>query len=100
MAKIDVLKALKGSKLTEFQKAVLRETYRIPKGSTATYKEIAERIGRPSAYRAVGTALRMNPLAPAIPCHRVIKSDGSTGNYSGKGGKAKKRRMLKEEHAI
>ncbi len=61
---------------TEFEKAVLMATLEIPKGKVSTYKRIAERIGRPRAFRAVGNALHKNPLAPIIPCHRVVRSDG------------------------
>jgi len=61
---------------TEFEKAVLMATLEIPKGKVSTYKRIAEKIGRPKACRAVGNALHKNPLAPIIPCHRVVRSDG------------------------
>ncbi|MEM0159677.1 MAG: MGMT family protein [Candidatus Micrarchaeaceae archaeon] len=83
--------------LTDFQKKVLLETLKIPRGKTASYKEIAIRIGRPNAYRAVGTALRKNPLPIVLPCHRVILSSGRIGNYSG--GSRKKLALLKAEHA-
>lgn len=73
--KKEILKHLSGK--TEFEKAVLMATLEIPKGKVSTYKRIAKRIGRPNAYRAVGNALHKNPLAPIIPCHRVIRSDGS-----------------------
>ena len=51
-------------------------TFNIPKGKVSTYKRIAEKIGNPHAYRAVGNALHKNPFAPIIPCHRVVRSDG------------------------
>ncbi|MEM3839241.1 MAG: MGMT family protein [Candidatus Micrarchaeaceae archaeon] len=92
-------KALGHYRLTSFQKEVLLEVAKIPRGQTRTYKQIAELVGRPKAFRAVGTAVRINPLAPMIPCHRVVRSDG-IGNYSGKGGKAGKIRMLRAEGAI
>ena len=85
--------------MTSFQKAVLLEVRRIPKGNTATYKQIAERIGHPKAYRAVGTVLRKNPFAPFVPCHRVIRGDGSIGNYSARGGSKAKLKLLKSEGA-
>ena len=85
--------------MTSFQKAVLLEVRRIPKGNTATYKQIAERIGHPKAYRAVGTALRKNPFAPFVTCHRVIRGDGSIGNYSAQGGSKAKLKLLKSEGA-
>jgi methylated-DNA-[protein]-cysteine S-methyltransferase len=69
----------------------------IPAGKVMTYKELAAAIGHPGAARAVGTALSKNPCAPVIPCHRVIKSDGSVGKYSGPGGTARKRQLLKKE---
>ncbi len=85
--------------LTEFQKRVLMATLLIKSGKTKTYKEIAEQIGSKNAYRAVGTALKKNPLPIIIPCHRVVKSDGSFGNYSS-GGPKRKIALLKKEGAI
>lgn len=93
-------KRLEMSNLTDFQKKVLAATSRIPKGETRTYKQIAESIGNPKAYRAVGSALKINPFAPEIPCHRVIRSSGELGNYSGRGGKGGKRMLLISEGAI
>ena len=63
----------------DFEKEVLIATFKIPFGKVSTYKRIAEKINRPKAYRAVGNALHKNPLAPTIPCHRVVKSDGGFG---------------------
>lgn len=71
----------------------------IPRGETRTYREIAEMIGRPRAYRAVGNALRKNPHPIIIPCHRVVRSDGSLGGYSN-GGTRVKRKLLLEEGAL
>jgi len=85
------------AKLTPFQRSVLLECARIPKGKTITYAQLAKRIGKPHAARAVGNALAINPLAPLIPCHRVVRSGGRLGGYSAKGGKAKKRLLLKRE---
>jgi O-6-methylguanine DNA methyltransferase len=68
---------------TAFQQAVWRETLRIPYGQTISYAELARRIGRPGATRAVGQALGANPLPILIPCHRVVASDGSLGGYTG-----------------
>ena len=73
-SKEEILNLLSG--MTEFERAVLTATLEIPKGKVSTYKRVAERIGRPNAYRAVGNALHKNPLPPIIPCHRVIRSDG------------------------
>jgi methylated-DNA-[protein]-cysteine S-methyltransferase len=85
------------ARLTPFQCSVLFECARIPKGKTITYAELARRIGKPHAARAVGNALAKNPLAPIIPCHRVVRADGKTGGYSAKGGAAAKERLLKKE---
>lgn len=68
---------------TEFQRSVLDELQRIPYGLTASYGEIAERIGRPKASRAVGAANGRNPIPIIIPCHRVIGSDGSMTGFGG-----------------
>jgi methylated-DNA-[protein]-cysteine S-methyltransferase len=86
--------ALRG---TSFQKSVWRGLLDIPRGQTISYGELARRIGMPRAVRAVANAVGKNPRAPEIPCHRVIRSDGSIGGYSGCGGIAKKRRLLAEE---
>lgn len=67
---------------TEFQRAVLEATSRIPFGATVTYGELAERIDRPGASRAVGAALGRNPVPIVVPCHRVVRSDGSVGGYT------------------
>jgi len=72
--KEDVIKHLQDK--TEFEKTVLAKTFEIPKGKVSTYNRIAEKIGKPRAYRAVANALHKNPLAPIVPCHRVVKSDG------------------------
>jgi len=85
-------------KYTPFQQAVWKACMTIPAGQTRSYKWIAERIGKPGAVRAVGTALGHNPFAPMVPCHRVIKSDGKTGGFSGTGGPAAKVRLLKKEN--
>ena len=95
-----VLEKLGSYRLTRFQKKVLIATLSIRKGKTRTYKQVAEMAGYPKAYRAVGSALRNNPMAPVIPCHRVVKSDGSIGNYSGRGGSNRKRALLKMEGAL
>ena len=85
------LNNLKG---TEFQKKVWKEILKIPKGQTRTYKDIALSIGSPKSYRAVANACGKNPLPVTIPCHRVVKSDGSIGGYSAKGGVKKKKILL------
>ena len=80
---------------TEFQKSVWNELISIPAGQTTTYAKIAEAIGRPKAVRAVGTAIGSNPIAFLIPCHRVVRSDGSMGGY--RWGLKIKKMMLKWE---
>jgi len=69
----------------------------IPPGSTLTYSQLAKKTGHPRAARAVGQALARNPFAPRIPCHRVIRSDGAPGGYSGRGGIKKKLALLDME---
>ncbi len=81
--------------MTPFQKKVYGFVKTIPKGKTATYKEVAVAVGHPKAYRAVGNALNKNPFAPIVPCHRVIKSDGTPGGFVH--GTKKKIWLLKSE---
>ena len=85
---------------TEFQINVWEEIKRIPKGQTRTYKEIALALKKPKSSRAVANACGKNPFLIEIPCHRVIRSDGKLGGYSGKGGIKQKRKLLKEEGAL
>ena len=68
---------------TRFERRVWEEVRAIPYGETATYAEIARRIGRPDACRAVGRANGRNPIAVIVPCHRVVGSDGSLTGYAG-----------------
>ena len=82
---------------TKFQLKVWNYLKKIPRGKVKTYSEVAKSIGKPLAVRAVANAIGKNPLAPLIPCHRVIRSDGSLGGYSGKGGIKTKRLLLKKE---
>jgi methylated-DNA-[protein]-cysteine S-methyltransferase len=82
---------------TLFQKKAWRALLAIPKGKIITYKELAKRIGKPKAVRAVANAVGANPCAPFIPCHRVVRSDGTLGGYSGKGGIKTKRKLLIKE---
>lgn len=67
---------------TEFQKSVWKALLKIPYGKTSTYKKIANEIGKPKAVRAVGTAVGKNPFLIIVPCHRVIKADGSIGEFA------------------
>tara|TARA_A200000113_G_scaffold219513_1_gene228383 strand:+ start:1120 stop:1395 length:276 start_codon:yes stop_codon:yes gene_type:complete len=82
---------------TKFQLKVWNYLKKIPRGKVKTYSEVAKSIGKPLAVRAVANAIGKNPQAPQIPCHRVIRSDGSLGGYSGKGGIKTKRLLLKKE---
>ena len=82
---------------TKFQVKVWKYLRKIPKGKVKTYLEVAKAIGKPRAFRAVANAVGKNPYPPKIPCHRVIRSDGTLGGYSGKGGILKKRQLLKFE---
>ena len=79
-----------------FQTKVLKLTKKIPKGKVTTYKEIAKALNT-KAYRAVGTALRKNPYAPKVPCHRVINSNGTIGSYKGKKNSKEKTLLLKKQ---
>ena len=88
---------MKNIKGTEFQKKVWSEITKIPKGKTITYKEIAMKIGKPKAYRAVANACAKNRLLEIIPCHRVIRVDGKMGGYKGKNGIERKKRLLINE---
>ena len=80
---------------TEFQMSVWKALCDIPYGSTASYKEVAEAINNPKAYRAVGNANNKNPISIFIPCHRVIASDGKLAGYGG--GIHVKEKLLKLE---
>tara|TARA_X000001036_G_scaffold105916_1_gene99056 strand:+ start:509 stop:808 length:300 start_codon:yes stop_codon:yes gene_type:complete len=93
--KNNILKDIKG---TDFQILVWKEILKIPFGETRTYKEIAQAIGKPNSSRAVANACGKNPYAPDIPCHRVIRSDGKLGGYSGVGGLKMKEKLLKIEN--
>ena len=80
-----------------FQTLVWAEIDKIPKGKTLTYKQIAIKIGKPNAARAVANACAQNPQPISTPCHRVIRSDGGIGGYSGAGGLEAKRELLAKE---
>ncbi len=82
---------------TKFQVKVWKYLKSIPKGKVKTYKQVAIGINRPKSARAVANACAKNPYAPRIPCHRVIRTDGTLGGYSARGGIKKKRIMLKKE---
>ena len=82
---------------TNFQIKVWQALKKIPKGQVVTYKELAKQIGQPTAVRAVANACGQNPYPITIPCHRVIRSDGGLGGYSGRGGVKTKKRLLEKE---
>ena len=82
---------------TKFQVRVWKYLKTIPKGKVKTYKQVAIGINRPKAARAVANACANNPYAPGVPCHRVIRSDGDLGGYSGIGGVKTKKNLLKKE---
>ena len=82
---------------TEFQIEVWEEISKIPYGETRTYKDLAIALGKPNSFRAVANACGKNPYPPIIPCHRVIRTDGELGGYSGKGGIKTKKKLLQQE---
>ena len=84
--------------MSVFREKVRTIVRNIPSGKTMTYREVAEKAGHPKAARAVGAIMRAN-YDTAIPCHRVIRSDGSLGNYN-RGGNREKRRLLVHEGAL
>ncbi len=92
------LSLLNWSKLTDFSAKVLKQAYRIPRGKVSTYSGLAKKTGSPRAARATGTALANNPFPIVIPCHRVIRADGSTGKFGG--GSDMKKQLLRKEGVI
>jgi len=82
---------------TKFQIKVWKYLKTIPKGQVKTYKQVAVGINSHKSARAVANACAINPYAPRVPCHRVIRSDGSLGGYSAKGGIKAKKKLLKKE---
>ena len=85
---------------TKLQVKVWEYLIKIPKVTVKTYTQIAKAVGKPLAVRAVANAVGKNPYPTQIPCHRVIRSNGSIGGYSGKGGVKTKRILLKKEGVI
>jgi len=80
---------------TAFECRVWKALQAIPPGETVTYSQIAERLGRPKSARAVGTACGANPLAVVVPCHRVVRGDGSLAGY--RWGLSRKEDLLRRE---
>lgn len=83
---------------TDFQRAVWAELRRVPCGQTVSYRELAQRIGKPEACRAVGAANGANPVGIVVPCHRVVGRDGSMTGYAG--GLERKQWLLRHERAV
>lgn len=86
--------------LTPFRRSVLKRCAVVPYGQTVQYGELARRIGKPKASRAVGGAMAANPIPLIIPCHRVLPAGGKLGGFSADGGVDVKRRMLRLEGAM
>jgi methylated-DNA-[protein]-cysteine S-methyltransferase len=86
--------------VTPFQRRVLEVVRKIPAGQVLTYKEVAERLGKPRASRAVGNAVARNPVPIIVPCHRVVASGGGLGGYSGGRGVPDKQYLLRMEGAL
>ncbi|MFL2885996.1 MAG: methylated-DNA--[protein]-cysteine S-methyltransferase [Candidatus Pelagibacterales bacterium] len=82
---------------TKFEIKVWNSISKIPRGEVRTYKELAIQINKPKSARAVANACGKNPCPIKIPCHRVIRSDGKLGGYSGKGGTKTKKKLLLNE---
>jgi methylated-DNA-protein-cysteine methyltransferase-like protein len=84
-------------KMKSFSEKVYQLTRQIPKGKVVTYGQVAKKIGKPKAARAVGNAVHRNPDPKTIPCHRVVNRDGRLApNFAGNGWQEQKRRLLKE----
>ncbi len=86
--------------ITPFEREVLDNLRTVPPGEVVTYGELARRIGRPKASRAVGHACAANPAVIVVPCHRVVPASGGLGNYSAPGGSETKRKLLDREGAL
>lgn len=91
-------RVLRATQITEFQRRVYLALLDVPRGATITYGELARCVGCRSA-QAVGQALKRNPFAPEVPCHRVVAADGSLGGYNGKreGEQIERKRWLLEK---
>jgi methylated-DNA-[protein]-cysteine S-methyltransferase len=83
--------------MTSFEQKVILALNRIPRGKVITYQSLAKLVGRPKAVRAVANAVGKNPHAPKVPCHRVVRSDGTLGGYSSPKGLPEKVRLLLRE---
>lgn len=92
------LSLLNLSGLNDFSVKVLKQTFKIPRGKVSTYSGLAVRAGAPRAARAVGTVMANNPFPIVIPCHRVVRADGSIGRFGG--GSDMKKQLLKKEGVV
>lgn len=86
------------SSVPPFHRSVLEACRRIPYGQTASYADLARAVGKPNAARAVGGAMAHNPLPLVVPCHRVLRADGSIGGFSSTDGVDEKARLLRLEN--
>ncbi|WP_259782641.1 methylated-DNA--[protein]-cysteine S-methyltransferase [Aestuariispira ectoiniformans] len=86
--------------VSDFHRRVYQEISKIPPGQTATYGEVAARVGEPKGAQAIGQAMGRNPIPVIIPCHRVLAAGSSLGGFSGAGGVDTKRRLLEIEGAL
>ncbi|MDI6733282.1 MAG: methylated-DNA--[protein]-cysteine S-methyltransferase [Planctomycetota bacterium] len=98
--KVDFQYEIDLNRYSNFERAVYRVLRGIPYGKRRTYQWVARKVGSPRAIRAVGNALAKNPLPIIIPCHRIIRSDGSLGNFSALGGIKLKEGLLRMEGVI
>ncbi len=87
-------------RVTPFEREVLEMLRNVPPGEVITYGDLARRLGKPNASRAVGNVCAKNPAILVVPCHRVVPAAGGVGNYGGAGGPATKRRLLEKEGAL
>jgi len=83
--------------LTDFQVKVYKALLKVPAGKVLTYKELAIKIGSEKSARAVGTAMRRNPVPYLVPCHRIVRGDGIIGQFSAEGGASTKAILLQSE---
>ncbi|MDD1744127.1 MAG: MGMT family protein [Methanomassiliicoccales archaeon] len=86
--------------VTPFAREVLEQLRNVPPGEVVTYGEIARRLGKPNASRAVGSACAKNPVTIIVPCHRIVPKSGGVGNYTSDGGSKVKVKLLKQEGAL
>jgi methylated-DNA-[protein]-cysteine S-methyltransferase len=93
--KINLLSLLNMKKLTPFARKVLLQTFKIPRGGVVSYSDLAKKIGKRNAARAVGRVMAANPFPLIVPCHRVIRADGKLGGFGG-GLEMKKNLLAKE----